>query len=321
MLLSDNFVQNHWLPRRPTVLRHLIDTATLAQAGTDTVFGSCVEPVKAVLFQSAGASDGEGIKKLPHVHEAPALFRELCASGQRGVMYFMELAGVAPGFQRLLELVDFGYAWRHYTHMVALPAPGTMIDAHVDLLDSLIIQLQGTRRWKVWDADLRTKLHVQLNNWEPLESMHTSDEPLIDTELSAGDVLFIPAPYPHQAFSDDSGQSALSMSVGWATITPIRVLRAVIMMNERRGELEALFEQEPEPYLTLIPDPEIGMDPVPHIVDYMIDRLNPAQRLGMDRAVLLQRLRYVKLGALGGMYAPGSIVQWKRAAALTAGAG
>jgi ribosomal protein L16 Arg81 hydroxylase len=297
MHISDRFILNNWLPRRPAVLRQLVDKATLGQTGIDAVLGSCMEPVRAVLYFGVEAPDGAERMLLPRVHEAPAVYRRICAAAQRQLLYFIGLAQVAPGFAALQQQLQFGYQWRFFEQFASLATPGSVIALHADLIDSLIIQLEGTRRWKVWNIDTDAGLQVALNNCDRVDRMRTAGDTIIDTELSAGDVLYIPALYPHQGLLAGDGTSSLSLSVGWTALTPIRILRAA-MVNDRRSELEEMFERAPEPYLALIPDPEPGKDPLPHIADSVVAMLEPVQRLGIDRTALLHRLRDVNLGSV-----------------------
>jgi ribosomal protein L16 Arg81 hydroxylase len=317
MPISDSFILNNWLPRRPTILRQLIDKATLEKTGIDAVLGACIEPVKAVWYSGNEARDRAQRMLLPRVHEAPALYRRICALSGRQILYFTGLAKVASGFEALRQQLQFGYQWRSFEQFAALATPGSIIETHADLIDSLIIQLEGTRHWKVWDIDKDVGRQVQLNNSDREYRMSGAGDTIIDTELSAGDVLYIPALYPHQALLAGDTTSALSLSVGWAALTPIRILRAA-MVNDCRSELDEMFERAPEPYLALIPDPEPGKDPLPHIADCVVAMLDPAQRMRIDRTALMHRLQDVNLGSLAGVTAPGSLSQWKRPTAFAA---
>ena len=66
---------------------------------------------------------------------------------------------------------------------------------HFDRSHNVIVQCEGTTIFKVWDKveDIPQNCHLDLDN-----------SPIIDVDMKPGDVIWIPAYYPHLATSKTS---------------------------------------------------------------------------------------------------------------------
>ncbi len=76
---------------------------------------------------------------------------------------------------------------------------------HHDPVDLFIVQLSGTKRWKLWDMPSPRKGDNASYSHEELE------EPILDIVLSAGDVLYLPYGTPHAAVAEE--QTSLHLSI------------------------------------------------------------------------------------------------------------
>lgn len=89
------------------------------------------------------------------------------------------------------------------------PANSFGFKIHFDRDDVFIVQLEGTKRWKVWG---------DRENPVPLTSESFADpdvpdaDPVIDTTLRVGEVLYIPRGYKHCAMTDD--ETSLHVTIG-----------------------------------------------------------------------------------------------------------
>ena len=130
-----------------------------------------------------------------------------------------------PELKSLFSLVDFLPAWRRDDLMISFATPGAGTGPHFDYYDVFILQGQGTRRWQLgqWcdsttSLDTRSGMKI-LRHFEAKETF----------ELSAGDLLYIPAGLAHQGISHDN---SLSYSIGF------RAPSATELLNELAHEAE-----------------------------------------------------------------------------------
>lgn len=97
--------------------------------------------------------------------------------------------------------------WRLDDLMISYSVPGGGVGPHIDNYDVFIIQGMGRRRWRVGDALPMRQFcpHPALLHVDPFE-------PIIDVEMSPGDILYIPPGFPHDGFTYEE---TLNYSVGF----------------------------------------------------------------------------------------------------------
>ena len=97
--------------------------------------------------------------------------------------------------------------WLFDDVMVCFSQPMGGVGPHIDQYDVFIIQGAGRRRWRVGDKGnyKEANLHTGLRQIESFDA-------IIDEEVTAGDILYIPAGFPHEGESLDA---SLSYSVGF----------------------------------------------------------------------------------------------------------
>ena len=72
---------------------------------------------------------------------------------------------------------------------------------HTDRQDVIVFQTQGAKRWRVYAPPKRQKKKDPLNRGKAGDVLsfeeELDDQPLIDTVLRAGDILYVPTGFPH----------------------------------------------------------------------------------------------------------------------------
>ena len=111
------------------------------------------------------------------------------------------------GCQTLAEPFGVFPRWLMDDVMVCFSLPQGGVGPHIDQYDVFIIQGMGKRRWRVGNKGNynEANLHTGLRQIEGFKA-------IIDEELIAGDILYIPAGFPHEGQSLDT---SLSYSVGF----------------------------------------------------------------------------------------------------------
>ena len=115
--------------------------------------------------------------------------------------------------------------------------PGNQgFSAHYDVHDVFVLQIHGTKAWRVhapvWADPLRTQ------PWDERRDAvaeAASQTPLIDDEVRAGDVLYLPRGYIHSAAAPADAGVSIHLTVGVHTWTRAHLVDAAL--DEVRREL------------------------------------------------------------------------------------
>jgi len=115
------------------------------------------------------------------------------------------------------------------------PASARGLDLHFDFHDVFVVQLGGSKRWRIWAPLPRTTDPVQGRHSITAPRLDELGDPLLDLTLEAGDCLYLPRGYPHAAETTD--QSSDHLTVGLLAVTWQRVLRKAIDAEVAAGRL------------------------------------------------------------------------------------
>ncbi|NUP41422.1 MAG: hypothetical protein HOY76_31450 [Streptomyces sp.] len=214
---------------------------------------------------------------------APGRVRELFDSG--ATITWMALNQIHPGVREFCRM--FGEVFATRSDAVAfLTPPGTQgYEAHRDAVDVFVVQLEGRKRWRLWDD---RSAGTGLCDVEELGA------PSLDVLLEPGDLLYIPYHTPHVAVAED--ETSLHLSV---TLRP-RTWRDLMLLTLHRvlGETE--------------------FDDYPHVASADTARLE--KELGSRFEELARRLEQLDLGEEMGHYvAVGRSMEGSSAVSLKSG--
>ncbi|OCG33143.1 50S ribosomal protein L16 arginine hydroxylase [Gilliamella sp. Choc4-2] len=231
----DNFLKNYW-QKKPVILRnafkHFIDPIT-----PDELAGLAME--EEIESRIVTNKNGKWDAKFGPFTDFSRLGEDHWSLLVQAVDHWHEQAAT------LLEPFKCIPQWQFEDLMVSYATKGAGVGPHIDNYDVFIIQGKGCRRWQVGD---RNPNYKQFNAHKAL--LHVEKyHPIIDEEIVAGDILYIPIGYPHNGIS--IGES-LSYSVGFRTQTSQELLSGFadyIIDNLPNG----IFYQDPD--LKLPKDP------------------------------------------------------------------
>ncbi|MDO6705795.1 cupin domain-containing protein [Photobacterium sp. 1_MG-2023] len=113
-----------------------------------------------------------------------------------------------PGAARLVSPFRQMPGWLFDDLMISYSTPGGGVGPHFDQYDVFIIQGSGKRRWRVGPR----KDDYQECFRHPSLRQITGFEPIIDEVLEPGDILYIPAGFPHDGYALEN---AMSYSMGF----------------------------------------------------------------------------------------------------------
>ena len=132
----------------------------------------------------------------------------------------------------LIEPFRFLPHWRLDDLMASFATEGGSVGPHIDNYDTFICQGSGKRHWRVGNNSRHNEViaHEALLHVEPFEA-------IIDVELEAGDILYIPPGFPHEGVALEP---SMSFSIGFRANSAISLLSGFadhLIDNELGGQL------------------------------------------------------------------------------------
>ncbi|MEJ7561939.1 MAG: cupin domain-containing protein, partial [Ilumatobacteraceae bacterium] len=93
------------------------------------------------------------------------------------------------------------------------PASARGLDLHFDFHDVLVVQLSGSKRWRVWDRLDRTATPVRGAPHTHAPTIDEVGEARFDRILEAGDCLHVPRGCPHSPETVDEASAHLTIGI------------------------------------------------------------------------------------------------------------
>lgn len=124
------------------------------------------------------------------------------------------------------------------TNAYITPPANRGFDAHYDVHDVFVLQVSGTKRWRVHEPVHHHPLADQpWTDHREAIAERAKDEPVIDTVLEPGDCLYLPRGWVHSA--EAQGDTSIHLTVGVAPLTGHDVATAMIEALASEEELRA----------------------------------------------------------------------------------
>ncbi len=281
MLVDDDFIAAHWRPRIPALLRGAAASQPACGVARADLMALCAPPVVADILV-ATASGEHTRRRVPAVTQVPQFGRRYLGAGRNLIFYLYELARCDPRFETLLGSLPPAFAYRLLGLLCAVSDRDSHFELHADLIDTIMIQLSGRRRWTVYrprpNPGYLRYLHGLTATRPPLRY---DDEPVVDAVLEAGDVLYLPSPWPHVATTRDVDDESVSVSAGFATFTGLRALRLAAPTRAPGDLSDPVVDRLCEP----LSDPPPEVEPAQFIANTLAGLLPAAAiDIGVARA-------------------------------------
>jgi len=105
------------------------------------------------------------------------------------------------------------------------PANAQGFQAHFDSHDVLILQIDGVKRWKIYEQYVKFPLTTKDTPYfQPL------DQPAIEVVLKPGDLLYIPRGVVHEALTENS--HSLHLTIGIQVFTWVDLIKEIAIQEE-----------------------------------------------------------------------------------------
>jgi hypothetical protein len=97
-----------------------------------------------------------------------------------------------PGLEAICQAVKLRLGETIWPGAIASTGTSLAIELHYDAYDLIVLQIEGTKRWRIYDSPVRNPIKGMPKQRPP------SGEPIFNEILQPGDFLFVPAGYWHQ---------------------------------------------------------------------------------------------------------------------------
>jgi hypothetical protein len=130
----------------------------------------------------------------------PTTWKEVDEALQGGTIYFNTAGSLWPNLGGLCRLTTAAFGLPSNVNVYVTPSGMTLsVPLHTDRQDVFVLQTQGAKRWRIYAPPSRENEKDPMNRGKAgdILSFEELGEPLIDTVIRRGDVLYVPAGFPH----------------------------------------------------------------------------------------------------------------------------
>jgi uncharacterized RmlC-like cupin family protein len=174
---------------------------------------------------------------------------------------------------------------------VYLTPPGAQgFAVHHDTHDTLTIQIEGEKTWRIYEPVVELPIESQ-----PFPSGMQVPGLRLNREvtLAAGDTLYLPRGYPHEAISASTGRS---LHVTFA-LTPIRALDVLDVLFRLAGDAEVGLRRALTP--AMLDDPQFAEKFAADVVPHLLAALTPERIRFAKEYAINEQFRLVRGQAAG----------------------
>ncbi len=243
------------------ILRGFFSTAVVESFDVNRFFSWAHAPATARLYMRT-EEDRPGSARagsLPDPAQARGVYELYREEGKPVTILLHRTERAGRELECLRDALPQGPRWQRGDIVATLSSPGSSIGFHAGVEDGYVVQLRGTRHWRVWDSSCLPDAYVRSllgeGEDERVDVPARPDlPPLVDCRLAPGDVLYIPALMPHEGITMEE---SISLSIAWRGLSPYYVLMPLVDFTST--EVEEATVARPDAFFRLIPDPADGV--------------------------------------------------------------
>lgn len=201
---SPTFIKEYW-HKQPLLIRgskgNWISDAFTIERDLKLVDGSYISGHKtADIMRNGSKTDTWAFVPLKADPARATTWQEVAEAMEGGTIYFNTAGSLWSTLGGLCRLTNAAFGLPANVNVYITP-PGQILSVspHTDRQDVLVFQTQGRKRWRVYAPPKRSKGVDPLNRGKAGDvlSFEELGKPMIDTVLQKGDLLYVPAGFPH----------------------------------------------------------------------------------------------------------------------------
>jgi bifunctional lysine-specific demethylase and histidyl-hydroxylase NO66 len=242
---AGTFAREHWntrplLARAAELPRDFSDLLSVAEVdellgprGLRTPFFRLVQEGRSPSSASYTRSAVAGDRRLNDLADS-ARVAEQFAAGHSVVLNAMHR--VHPPLAEFCRALSTELGHPTQVNVYVTPPGAQGFRAHHDTHDVLVLQIDGTKHWRVYDPVVQLPLPSQPSSGLPADVV-ASGEPVLDVELGPGDALYLPRGWRHAATT--AADRSIHLTVGILQTTWFDVLGDVVRWAAEEVDLRA----------------------------------------------------------------------------------
>ena len=199
----DRFLSEYW-QTKPLIIRNATQRFQHSLTVEELAGLSLEEDVESRLVQWHSKTDDWAVEQGPLSEERYAELPD-----RDWTLLVQAVDQWVPEIAEVLDQFSFLPKWRLDDVMVSYAAPGGSVGPHFDHYDVFLLQVSGTRNWRVGQrCDENSPLRVD----QPLKILQTFKQ-VKQCILRPGDMLYLPAGRAHWGIAEDEG--SITYSIGF----------------------------------------------------------------------------------------------------------
>ncbi|HKO96112.1 MAG TPA: cupin domain-containing protein [Pyrinomonadaceae bacterium] len=221
---QDQFFSEHWETKPLLIQRHQHDYYSSLLQGSDIDY----------LLSVASSLEGENVELLGNTKPLSKSERKMASAFYRAYREgsSLRIRGVNRLWKPIWTLcirIQELFGFRVSANLYISPADSHGLDRHYDLHDTIVLQIAGTKNWKVSGSAVALPLeHTPLMQFErsgqdlryrggqlvqDVVEKYSETEPPLEFVLEPGDLLYMPRGYVHQAWTTNELSSHVTIGI------------------------------------------------------------------------------------------------------------
>lgn len=196
----ETFLRDYW-QKKPLLFRQAFPDLEPPLSADELAGLACVDGINSrLIFESAQYSADNRAWSVRHGPFTEDDFAHLPENGWS--LLVSDIEKHVPAGRELIDAFRFIPDWRIDDLMISFAPEGASVGAHVDAYDVFLLQLQGTRQWKISESFDPTIL----NNTDMRVLKNFKAEQ--DWNLEPGDMLYLPPNVAHHGIAQNDCMTA-----------------------------------------------------------------------------------------------------------------